>query len=876
MSPWRAIAHGVRALVRPRAADADADDEIRHFLDQSAAELEARGVPPDEARREARRRWGHPAAIREVVRGSGWEFAVATTAADVRHGVRRLRRSPGFTLVAVTTLALGVGAATTIFSAVNPILFAALPYPGGDRIGVVLENGRSDVSTFAMYRTLVTRTRAFDALASIRAWQPAMTGRDTPERFDGERVTAGYFTVLGVAPAIGRDFLPDDDRPGAARVAIVADSLWRRRFGGDPSIVGTSVRLDDVSYTIIGVMPRGFENVIAPATEAWTPLQYDPALPDDGREWGHHLRTIVRIGGHQTAASATREANAAGRAMLMERRRETYAPDTQISIAPFRDALAAGVRPVLLALSGAVVLVLLIACVNVANLLLARGVERRGEYALRAALGASRPRLVRQLLTESVLLALLSAAAGVAVAVLGVRALVAVAPAALPRVGAIGVDGTVLAFTLAVATIAGLTFGLLPALEAAGSDPQHDIQAASHRTAPGHRRLRRALVVAEVALAVVLLVGAGLLMRSVRSTLAMPPGFATTDRVTLQLSLVGARFDADGAAARFFSDALEAARRVPGVSAVALTSQLPLSGDRDEYGAHFPAEDGRAAATVPVFRYAVSPDYFTTIGTPILRGRAIDDRDRRDAPAVAVISASLASARFGAGDPIGRELRIGPSRPYTIVGVAGDVHQLSLTATDADAVYISAPQSWFPDRSMWFVIRAHGGIPAIVPAVEGAIWSIDKDQPIVRVATLGALVAAAAGARHFALLVFEGFAAVALVLAAIGIYGILAGAVTERTREIGLRAALGATRGQIVGLVLRQGLVLSALGAALGLLGAAVASRGVETLLFGVSRLDPLTYSAVAVLLAAVAAAACVFPAWRAVQVDPSTALRAQ
>jgi putative ABC transport system permease protein len=870
------MARGVHALVRPRAADADADDEIRHFLDQSAAELEARGVPPDEARREARRRWGHPTAIREAVRGSGWEFVVATTAADVRYGARRLRRSPGFTIVAVATLALGVGAATTIFSAVNPILFAALPYPGGDRIGVVLENGRPDVSTFAMYRTLVTRTRAFDALASIRAWQPTLTGRDTPERCDGGRVTAGYFTVLGIAPAIGRDFSPDDDRPGAARVAIVADSLWRRRLGGDPSIIGTIVRLDDVPYTIVGVMPRGFENVIAPAAEVWAPLQYDPALPSDGREWGHHLRTIARIGGHQTAASVTREANAAGRAMLVERRRETYDPDTQISIAPLRDALAAGVRPVLLALSGAVVLVLLIACVNVANLLLARGAGRRGEYALRAALGASRPRLVRQLLTESVLLALLSAAAGVAVAVLGVRALVAVAPAALPRIGAIGVDGTVLTFALAVATIAGLTFGLLPALEAAGSDPQHDIQAASHRTAPGHGRLRRALVVAEVALAVVLLVGAGLLMRSVRSTLAVPPGFATTDRVTLQMSLVGARFDADGAAARFFTDALEAARRVPGVTAAALTSQLPLSGDRDEYGAHFPAVDGQPAATLPVFRYAISPDYFTAIGTPILRGRAIDDRDRRDAPAVAVISASLAAARFGAGDPIGRELRIGPSRPYTIVGVAGDVHQLSLTATDADAVYISAPQSWFPDRSMSFVIRAHGGIPAIVPAVERAIWSVDKDQPIVRVATLGALVAAAAGERHFALLVFEGFAAVALALAAIGIYGILAGAVTERTREIGLRAALGATRGQIVGLVLRQGLVLSALGAALGLMGAAVASRGVSTLLFGVSRLDPFTYGAVAVLLAAVVGAACVFPAWRAVQVDPSTALRAE
>jgi putative ABC transport system permease protein len=871
---WRTLVRGVRALVDPRAADRGVDDEIASFLEDSAAALESEGMTPADARREARRRWGHPIAIREQVRASGWEHAVATLAADLRYGARRLRRSPGFTLVAVATLALGIGASTTVFSAVNPILFAPLPYPDGDRIGVVLENGRADLSTFAMYRTLAARTHAFEALASMRAWQPAMTGLDVPERLEGQRVTAGYFRVLGVRPAIGRDFSASDDRPGAAAVAIIADSLWRRRLAADPSIVGRSVRLDDAPYTVIGVMARGFENVLTPAAEVWTPLKYDPQLPVNGPEWGHHLRTIVRLAAGETPASASREAHAAARAMLIERRPETYGPDTPISIATLHDTLTAGVRPVLLAMSGAVVLVLLIACVNVTNLLLARGAQRRGEFALRAALGAGRSRLVRQLLTESVLLALMSAAAGVGVALAGVRALAALAPAGLPRAAAIALDGQVLTFALTVATICGLAFGVLPALEAAGRDPRRDLEHVSHRTARGVGRLRQGLVAAEVALAFVLLVGAGLLMRSVRSVLAVPLGFETADRLTLQVPLVGRRYDQDAAALRFWAGALESVRRVPGVAAAAFTSQLPLSGDRDEYGAHFPAEAGRESTTMSVFRYAVGPGYFATIGTPILRGRAIDDRDRRDAPPVVVISASLAAARFGDADPIGHTLRVGPSHPYSIVGVAGDVHQLSLTATDANAVYIAAEQSWFADHSMSFVIRSRAGAPAPVLSVEQAVRAIDKDQPIVRVAALPALVAASAGERRFALVVFEAFAAAALVLAAIGIYGILAGAVAERAREIGVRTALGATRARIVALVLRQGIAMAAAGAVIGLAAASMASPALSALLFHVTPVDPPTYGAVAALLLAVSIAACVIPVWRALQVDPSTALR--
>ena len=872
---WRAFARGLRALLSPGAADADADDEIRHFLEQSAADLEARGFSPAEARREARARWGDAIVIREQVRGSGWEHFVATVAADVRYGARSLRQSPGFTCLTVATLALGIGASTAIFSAVRPILFAPLPYEDGDRLVTVLENGRTADTTFAMYLTLAQRGRAFEGLSAIRTWQPALTGFDVPERLEGQRVTSGYFKVLGTSPVMGRDFAPQDDLPGRTRVAIISDAFWRTRLAGDSAVLGHTLRLDDTVYIVVGVMPAAFQNAITPGVQIWTPLQYDPALPADGREWGHHLMAIARLQAGVTPAVAAAETNAIGRAMIEQWRPNTYGPNAQFSVTPLRDALVSAVRPVLLAMSGAVLLVLAIACVNVTNLLLARGVRRRGEFALRAALGAGRGRLVRQLLTESLLLAGLSAAAGIAVAIVGVRTLAAIAPAALPRAAVIRMDGSVLMFALAVTACAGLAFGLLPALEAAGSDPQRDMQEASQRTARPQGRARRLLVVAEVALAFVLLIGAGLLLRSVRELLAVPPGFAVADRLMLQVQLVGRRLSETGPATTFLGQALEAVRRVPGVAAAAFTSQLPLSGDRDEYGAGFLADGTQPAVTFPAYRYAISDGYFAAIGTPILRGRAIDDRDRAGAPPAAVISASLALARFGTDDPLGRQLMIGPGGPYTVVGVAGDVRQTSLAATDANAVYINTQQWVFADRAHSLVIETREQPAALAAAVQRAIWSVDRNQLIVRVATMQGLVEGSTAERRFAMVVFEGFAGAALALAAIGIYGILAVGVSERTREIGLRSALGATHAQIVRLVLRQGVAMTAAGVLIGLGGSAIASRSLATLLFGISRLDPITYAAVCALLVMVACAACTVPAWRAVRVDPSIALRA-
>ena len=791
--------------------------------------------------------------------------------ADLQYAARRLWSAPGFTAITVLTLSVGIGATTAIFSAVNPILFEPLPYPRADRIAMIRENGRDgsrNDGTFGMYRELAARARSFDAIAVLKPWQPTLTGADQPERFEGQRVSAKYFRVLGVSPIIGRDFEPSDDRLDGPNVVVLSDALWRRRFAGDRTIVGRQIALDGDSYSVIGVMPGGFENVLAPSAELWAPLQYDMS---QGRAWGHHLRTVGRLQPGIGVDRASRELNVVGHAVLKELRPATYG-DVEFAAVPLGDDVTRAVRPALLAILGAVTLVLVIACVNVTNLLLARVVQRRGEFALRAALGAGSRRLMRQLLTESLLLAAIGGVVGIAVAALGVRALVALSPPGFPRAGAIRVDGSVFAFGFAITTLIGLAFGSVPALHAARSDPHLDLQRASRHATGRHRRTRGALVVAEFALAFVLLVSSGLLLRSLERLFAVDVGFDSSQLLTMQVQTSGHRFDDDRATHRFFEQALAAARRVPGVRAAALTSQLPFSGDRDEYGVRFDS----SPEGFSTFRYAVSPGYIETMRIPLRRGRLLDERDRAGAPLAALINESFAKRRFRDVDPLGRRLSIGPVDGYTIVGVVGDVKQMSLMPSDSDAVYITASQWRFADGAMSLVLRTDGEVTALASAVRQAVWSVDKDQPVVRVATMDDLLAASAAERRFALIVFETFALAALVLAAAGIYGVLSGSVAERTREIGLRSALGASRGSILALVIRQGMMLTGLGVAIGLAGAAAASRAIAAMLFGVARLDPVTYLGVVALLAAVSAAACGVPAWRAARVDPATTLRAE
>jgi putative ABC transport system permease protein len=877
MHPWRQFARGIRALLRRADADRDVSDEVRHYLDESAKAHRARGLSDADALRAARIELGNPTALTEQVRSYGWENVIDAAVMDVRYASRRLRAAPGFTIVTVVTLALGIGATTAIWSAVNTVLFRPLPYPRAERIVAIADRaadgGPADV-TFGTFTEIAARTRSFAAIAVMKPWQPTATSTGEPERLDGQRVSSRYLAVFGIAPALGRDFAPADDHAGVARVVILSDGLWKRRFGADPAIVGHAITLDDDPYVVVGVMPPAFAAATAPSASLWTPLQYDMS---EGRAWGHHLRMIARLRSSTTLDAAARELDAVAHMPAADFPRMPWASLGHGLIASaLQDDLTRGVRPALLAILGAVALVLLIVCVNVANLLLARGARRRGELAVRTALGAGRARLVRQLLTESVLIALAGGAAGLIIAAAGMRAIVRLRPPELPAVAAMRLDSAAFAFALAITAVIGLAIGCVPAIQAVRADPNDGLAMASRRTAGGHRRARGALVVAEVALALLLLVSSGLLLRSIERLFAVSSGFDASNVLTMQVQTSGHRFDNDSETGRFFASALDAVRRVPGVGSAALTSQLPLSGDADLYGVRFdPAPADDPGETSGTFRYAVSPGYFETMRIPLRRGRLLDDRDIANAPHVAVISESMAKRRLIGVDPLGRTLQIGDGPPFTIVGVVGDVKQMSLAAPVAAAVYTTVSQWRFADNAMSVVIRVRGDAASLATPVRDAIWSVDKDQPIVRVATMASLVATSAADRRFALTLFGVFALAALILAAAGIYGVLAGGVAERSREIGVRAALGAPRGRIVGLVLRDGLRLTVIGVLLGVAGALAATRALASLLFGVSPLDPLTFGGVIALLTATSALACAIPAWRAARVDPVTALRA-
>lgn len=822
MSLWRQLARGLNSLMNRTAADRDAADEVQQYLEEATVTWRARGLCAEDAQRAARLEIGNVTAVQEQVRSYGWENAVRTFAADLCYGARQLRNNSGFTIVSAVTLALGIGAITAIFSAVNPILFEPLPYPHAGRIMMVwstYQGARSEIA-FGTYRELAERSRTFDTMSVFEPWQPTMTGGEHPERLDGQSVSPSFFRVMGVAPSLGRDFRTSEAVFHGPRVAILSDRLWQRRFGRDRAIIGQQIKLDGDNYTVIGVMPHAFENVLSASAEIWTPVQYDTrqiTANFDSSEWGNHLRLVGRLKPGVTRDQATHELDQIARTPWAEFPRPRWASlQHGLVIDSLQDDIAHSVKPALLAVLGAVILVLAIACVNVTNLLLARNAQRRGEFAMRTALGASRVRIVRQLITESLLLASLGGALGMGVAVAGVRGLITLSPPGLPRLDAVAVDRVAFLFAFGITSLIGLVIGLIPALHVSHGELHAGLQQSSRRTAGGHSGTRRALVVTEVALALILLAGAGLLLRSMQRLLAVDPGFKTSHLLTMQVQTAGHQFDdlatAPGVGARvrrrFFEQALEAVRRVPGVQQAAFTSLLPLSDDppvMGTYGAQFENDGPQGGHNV--FRYAVSADYCQTMGIPLRSGRFLDNRDTAAAPQAAMVSESLAKAQFPGQNPIGKRLHVGPTnRPwYVVVGVVGDVKQTSLAINRPDAVYLSTEQTWFADDTLSFVVRTHGRAAVLGPAVKNAIWSVDKDQPIVQVSTMDNLLAVSEAERHFVLTLFEVFGVVALALAAVGIFGVLSGSVTERTREIGVRTALGASRGEIVALVLRQG-----------------------------------------------------------------------
>lgn len=876
MSLWRTLSRGIADLWDRAPRDRDVADEVSHYREALEAEGLAQGMTASEARRYAQLELGGETQVRATVRSYGWERAVASLLADLRYAWRGLWASPVFSVVAVCTIGIGIGAATAIVSALRPVLFDTLPYPAAERVRAVVEwssEGERIPGTYGMFREYAQRSRAFASFAVHAPWAPTLTGDGVPERLVGQRVSAGYLQTLGVLPAQGRDFRDDDDHPSAAPVVIISDGLWRRRFAADPAILTRTLRLNDESVPIIGVMPATFENVLVPDADVWTPLRYGL---ESGPAWGHHLGTIGRLRPDVSAAAAEAELNRVGAQALEEIRPPTYRGPLRLTATSLQEDLTRSLRPALWAVLAAVSVLLVLAVVNVTTLLLARAARRREEFALRRALGASRTRLLRQVLTESLLLSLLGAIVGVALASGAVAALVAASPRGLARVEAIAVDGPVLGFALVLTTVTSVAIGLLPALSVSGQENLL-MNLGTARSTRGRHRVRTLLVGAQVALALVLLSGSGLLLRSMQRLIAIPPGFDASGVLTMQVQASPLRFTEPGAVDRYFDAVRAAVTQVPGVTAVALTSQLPMSGDHEAFGVtlasppEVPPPERRE-----IFRYAVSPGYFELLRIPLRGGRTLTERDRDGAPRSVVVNESFARRYFPDRPPIGERLWIGGAdgEPYTVVGVVGDVKQLSLDGETPDAVYTTPSQWRFDEMTMSLVVRGAGDVASLAGAVREAVWSVERDHPVTRVTTMAALVAETAAARRFVLLLFEVFALAAAALTMAGIYGMMAGLVSERTRELGLRAAVGASPGQIVGMVLAFGARLTAAGVVVGLTAALVMMRGLDAMLFGVSRLDPLTHGAVVLLVALMAVVASAVPAWRASRIDPAVALK--
>ena len=827
---FRALVHGLRSWIRSDEVDGELVDELEHFYAEAIADLVRRACPPRRPAAAFGRRTATRSRRARTFGASLWESTAQDIVADVRLGARRLRRSPGFTAIVACVLGLGIGAATVIVSVVRPVLFGALGYPDADRL-VALED-RSDSGepyavTFGTYVELQRRTTHFEAVAVHRSWQPTLTGRAEPERLEGQRVSARFFDVLGVQPRIGAGLDRLEDRVGGTDQVVLSHRLWADRFDADPEVLGRAVELDGVPYTVVGVMPPGFRSVVRTEARLWALLQYGSTASFDGREWGHHLGMVGRLRPEWRCRRRGPSWRTSLRDPIPELPRPEWAAlQNGLVVTSLRSSVTADGRGTGLVLLGAAALLLTIACVNLAILLVARGLRRGNEMSVRAALGAGRGRLVRQLTTESVLLAGLGGVLGVGVAVIGIDVALAAAPASLRGLGSAGIDAATISFSLAVTLVVGVAGGVIPALAAAR---RRLVTEGSRCTAPA-RRVARYLVVAEVALAFVLLVGAGLLARTMERLLAEPYGIEPANTVVMQVRATSVA-GGDEAVHRFWDQSLDAIRAVPGVRSVAATTQLPLSGDWEMFGVVVHGT-GRADGTDgAVLRYSVSPDYHDLLGVPIREGRALAETDGSDAPPVAVVSTSLARSLFGEGAVVGRQIRVGAGETaYTIVGVADDVRQGSLASDVTAAVYTTTHQWHWADRVRWVVVDLAD--PGLVDEVKRAVWSVDSDQSIVRIERLDAVVRRSEARRRFVMFVIGIFAGFALLLSGLGLYGVLSSRVAERMREIGIRAALGATHPEIVRLVVGHGMGLSTIGIAIGVVTAMLSSRALASLLF--------------------------------------------
>ncbi|MGB9180684.1 MAG: ABC transporter permease [Pyrinomonadaceae bacterium] len=798
---------------------------------------------------------------------------------DLRYGVRMLLRSPGVTFVAILAIALGVGANTTIFSVINSVLLRPLPFAESEKLIKVLgtdaKRGRNDLPTsFPNFTDWREQTQAFESMTAYSEASATLAGSDGPEQIKGVAATADMFPALGVKTFLGRPFLAEEERPGSAPVAVISYGLWQRRFGSDRKLVGQQVMLDGKSTTIVGVMPPGFKFPLdAENPEIWSPL--DPTSELNKSRGSRYLSVVARLKASATIQQAQSEMEAVAR-----RLEEQYPANNTgrgIRLISLYEDTVGDVRPALLVLLFAVGCVLLIACANVANLLLARSAARHKEIAVRTALGASRWRIVRQLLTESVLLSSVGGISGLLLAMWGVDVLLKLIPASVPRTQEIAMDARVLGFTLAVSVLTGIVFGLAPALQASRLNLNESLKEGGRGSTESwqRNRVRSLLVISEVALSLMLLIGAGLLIKSFQRLRDINPGFNPDRVLTMSLVLPEAKYDEKEKQSLFFQQLVTRAAQLPGVESVGLIHPLPLGGSHITTTFTIEGRPPLAPADqLNANTRAVSPDFFRALSIPLIKGRAFTEKDTKDAPKVMIVNETLARRFFNGEDPVGKRATVYPFKePCEIVGVVGDVRHRSLDVEAGPEFYLSYLQSPQPEMSL--VARTTSSDAAgLANAVQGVVLQLDKDQPVSDVKTMNQLLGESTAPRRFNMLLLGIFAFIALVLASVGIFGVMSYTVTQRTHEIGIRMALGARVADVFKLVVGQGMVLVLIGVCLGTLGAFAVTRLMSSLLFGVSATDPLTFIGVPLLLAAVAFVACLIPARRATKVDPMVALR--
>jgi putative ABC transport system permease protein len=807
---------------------------------------------------------------------------MSTLAQDIRYAVRALRRTPGFTFIALATLAVGIGANTAIFSVVDAVLLKPLPFAEPGRLVRVYQTLPSQGvdsggASYPNYADWAERVRSFEDLGGFRMHDFTLTERGEPALVVAATVTSNVFRLLRARPLLGRTLLVSDDAPGAAPVAVLTEKLWRQRFGGDPAAIGQTVALDKRPFTVVGVMPASFTTPPeVPVADLWTPLSQDPVFADlRERRGGHYLTIVGRLAPGRSIPQA--QAELAGVAATLARQYPKENEGWSVRLVPLVESLVSGFRTALLVLLGAVALVFLIGCANIANLLLARSSARSREVAIRTALGAGRARLARQFLTECLVLSLAGGALGVVLAYAGMGALRRMLPSDLPRAEEIALDGRVLLFSLAASILGALVFGLAPALQTASGGLSAALRegTAGSGESGRRRRLRGALVVAETALSFVLLVGAGLLGRSFLRLRDTPLGFDPSGVLTAGMSLPRSQYDKPAQWIGFYSSLVERMRGEPGVQSVAAALPLPLMGGGLNFAFHVEGKPVPPGETEPTANYtSLTTEYFKVLRVPLLRGRLFTDADGADRPKVCVVSAELARRFFPGEDPIGRRLVFGFTEPVSreIVGVVGDVKRDGLGVVSRPEMYVPFVQE--PWWAAYLIVRTSGDPAALAPAVRAHVRALDATLPIEDTAPMTRTVYDSAAQPRFRTTLLAVFGGAALLLAALGIYGVVSYGVGRRTRELGIRVALGAQRGDVLRMILGEGLILSALGLAAGLAGALVLTRYLSSLLFEVGRLDPPTYAVVGATLLAVSLLAGFLPARRATRVDPVTALR--